>query len=137
MSEGFALQALEEDLLDLLETFLGGIGRDFVAAVFVQVHHAAAAEAHDQPALAEVVDQRDLLGHAQRVIKRSLEHREADLDATGCHRECRGESRRVDVDTVAVEMMFREKDGVHAFGLSQPGLGDRLVDDLGIRRRIA
>ena len=60
-------------------------GVDLVAAVFVEIDPGAAAEADDEAAFAEVVDEGDLLGHAQRVVERGLQHGEADPDARRRH----------------------------------------------------
>jgi hypothetical protein len=48
---------LQQDFLDLLETFLRAVRVDLVSAIFVQIHQAAATEADDQAAFAQIVDQ--------------------------------------------------------------------------------
>ena len=94
----------------------------------MQVDHGAAAEADDEAAVGQVVDQGELLGHAQRVVERGLQDGEADLDALGGHGQGGGEGGRIDVDAVAVEMVLREEGGIHAELLGELGLGDRLMN---------
>jgi hypothetical protein len=71
------------------------------------------------------------------VIKRSLQHGKADPDAAGRHGECGRECGRVDIGTVAVEMVLNEEDGIHALLLGQPGFLDRFVNDPSVRRGVS
>ena len=128
--------AVEHDLLDLLETLLRLVGIDLIGGVLVEVHHAAAAQPDDQPALADMVQQRELLGQSQRMIERRLENREADLDPRGHRAQRGGERRRIDVGGVAIEMMLGEEQGVDADLLGQHGLLQRLLDRATVIRRI-
>ncbi len=137
MHDALAVPALQDDLLDLLETLLRAVRVDLVAGIFMGVDQAAAAEADDQPALAEIVDQRDLLGHPQGMVERGLQHREADLDAGGHHRQRGRERRRIDIDAVSVEVMLGEKHRIAAELLGHLRFADRLVDDLLVLGRIA
>src|SRR6266849_2664621 len=65
----------------------------------------AAPDTEDQPAPAELVDRRGLLGDAQRMAQRQYLHRDADLDALGAggdragdrHRRRQHRARRIDV----------------------------------------
>ena len=101
------------------------------------VDQAAAAEADDEAAAGEVVDEGDLLGHAQRVVERGLQDGEADFDPGGGHGEGGGEGGGVDVNAVAVEVVLGEEDGVHAQFFGKLCLGDGLVDGLGVKAGVA
>ena len=73
----------EHDGFGLLKARLGLVVVDAVALVVVDVVGGAAAQTDNQPALADIVDKRELLGHADRVVQRHLRDREADLDPLG------------------------------------------------------
>jgi len=91
----------------------------------------------DQPAVAQVVDQRELFGQPDRVVQRGLRHREADADPPGRHRQGGGEGDRIDVGAVAVEMVLGEPDCVEAERVGEARLRQRLLDHHPIARRIA
>ena len=65
-----------------------GIGN---AVGLVGAREAAAADAEDQPAIADVIDCRDLLGEPQRMAKRQHLHGDADLHALGARGDCAGD----------------------------------------------
>ena len=109
---------------------------DAVALIVVNVVGGAAAQSDDQPALADVIDQRELLGHADRMMQRHLRHREADLRALRGGRQRGGETDRIDIGADAVEMMFREPDHVEAEFIGQSCLAQGLVDDLAVARGV-
>ena len=64
------------------------------AVGLVGVREARAADAEDQPALAELVDGRDFLGKAQRMAERQHLHGGADLHALGSLGDGGGEDQR-------------------------------------------
>ena len=113
--------AFEHDLLDLLETLLRLLGIDLIGDVLVQVHHAAATQSDDEPALAQMIQQGDLLGQPQRMVERGLKDRETDLDATGGSAQRSGERRRIDIGAIAIEVMLGEEHSVGAKLLRQLG----------------
>ena len=135
MLELLAAPGLEHDRLGLLEARLRLGVVEAVALVVVDVVGGAAAQPDDQPALADVVDQRELLGHADRMMQRHLRHREADLRALRCHRQRCREADRIDIGADAVEMMFGEPDHVEAQLVGQPRLAQCLVDHLVVAAR--
>ncbi len=64
------------------------------AVILVGAHHAAASDPEDQPAAAQLVDRRGLLGQPQRVAQRQYLDRDADLDPPGAHRDRIGDAER-------------------------------------------
>ena len=81
---------LLDDVEALGETVLALLVGDAVGVVGAR--EGAAADAEDQPAAADLVDRRGLLGEAQRVAERQDLHRGADLDPAGA----RGDRARHD-----------------------------------------
>ena len=136
MHDFFLGPALDQDFFYFLKPFLRAGGVDFVAAIFVGVDQAAAPEADDQAAFADIIDQRNLLGHAERVVERGLQDRKADFDPACRHRQGGGEGRRIDVNAIAVKMMFGEEHRVHPKVFGKLGFSDGLVDDLAVQRGI-
>ncbi len=132
-----ARPGLQHDRLGLLEALLRLLGRDVVALVVVDVVRRAAAQSRDDPPLGDVVEQRDLLGQADRVVQRDLRDGEADLDAAGRGGQRGGKAERIDVGADAVEMVLGQPQGVEAKLLRQPGLGDGLVDHALVLSRVA
>ena len=70
-------------------------------------------EPDDEPALADVVDQRHLLGHAYRMVQRHLRDREADADLLRARGQRGGEAHGIDVGADAVEVVLREPQHLH------------------------
>ena len=92
MLELLAAPCLEHDGLGLLEARLRLGVVEPVALIVVDVVGGAASQPDDQPSFADVVDQRQLLGHADRMMQRHLRHREADLRPLRRHRQRRPRS---------------------------------------------
>jgi hypothetical protein len=127
---------LDHDVFGFDETLVRFRRLDAVALVVVDVVRSAAAKSHHQPALADVVDQRHLLGHADRMVQRHLRDREADLDLFRARRERRGESHRVDVRADAVEMVLGQPQHFHAELVAQLRLAQGLLDYLVVFLRV-
>ncbi len=137
MSEFLACPGPGQDRLRLLQPrpSLGGI--DAVAPIFVDVVRRAVPEADHQPALAEIVDQRELFGQADRVMERGLRHREADQGTVRGNGNRGGEAHRIDIGANAVEMVLGEPDRIEAEGVGEPCLRQSLLDHRAVLRRIA
>ena len=111
VAEGLALPGLSDDLEPFAKASLAlGVGH---AVGVIRAHDAAAADAELEAALADVVDGRDFLGDAQRVVQgKNLDGRaHADspraggdgarhLERGGDHRARRGEMDLAEPDTV-------------------------------------
>ena len=81
---------------------LAAMGEKFgVKALYRDYHDMLADPDIDTPA-AQIVEQGQLYGETHRMMKRHLDHREADTDARGLHRE--------------LEMCFGTRGDVHLFG---------------------
>ena len=66
-----------------------------MADEFVLVVDRALADPDIDPALAQIVEQRQLNGEPHRMMERQLHNRETDPDPLGAHRDSRGEQQRV------------------------------------------
>src|SRR5271166_6705684 len=137
MLELFAAPGLEHDRLGLLEARLSLGVVEAVALIIVDVIRGAAPQSDDQPSLADMVDQRELLGHADRMMQRHLGDREADPDSLRRYRQRGGKTHRIDISADAIEMMFGQPDHLEAQLVSEPRLAQGLVDHLTIVRGIA
>jgi hypothetical protein len=95
------------------------------------------ADADIDPALAQIVEQRQLDGEPHRMVERQLHDRESDPDPFGAHRDSRGEQQRVVVDAFAGEIMLGQPDVAKPKLLGEAHLLDLLVDPNSIlfRRR--
>ena len=84
-------------------------------------------DAEDQPALADMVDGRGLLGEPERVAERQHLHRRADLDALGAsgYRRRDGERGRED-GLPGGDVQFGQPHDVEAPGLGGIDLGEGL-----------
>ena len=102
---------------------------DAVALVVVDVVRGAPPEADEQPPSADVVDQRHLLGHADRMMERHLRDREPDVDALGAAGERRGECHRIDVGADAVEVVLGEPQHLHPELVAKLRFTQRFLDD--------
>ena len=109
-----AFESAGHDRLGLVEARLRLVVVDAETLIVVDVVGAAAAQPDDQPTLGQVVEHRDLLGEAHRVVQRGLDHREAERGAL--QRDCQraGERDRVGIGADAVEMVLAEPDHVGA-----------------------
>jgi len=108
-----------------------------ITLVFVDVVCGAAAQTDDQPAAAERVQQRDLLGEADRMMQRDLRHGEANPDLSGACGDRGRERHTVDVGTVAVEVVLGQPDRIEAEPVRRLRLIERLPDDGTILLRVA
>ena len=109
-----------------------------MADKFVFVVDRILADPDIDPALAQIVEQRQLDGEPHRVVKRQLHDREADLDPLGPHRDRRGEQQRIVVDALAGEIVLGQPDVAEPELFGQAHLLDLLVDARGVllwRRR--
>jgi hypothetical protein len=84
--EWFAAPGPEHEGLGFLQPCLRFGMFDPVALIVIDIVGCAAAETDKQPATAQVVDQCQLLGKADRVVQRRLKHSEADLYPPRRHR---------------------------------------------------
>ena len=83
---------LLDHVQDLAEAILAlGIGN---AIGVIGLRHAAAADPKDQPAVAQLIDGRRLLGQPQRMAQRQDLHGDADLDAPGARGDRAGDAER-------------------------------------------
>ena len=92
--------------------------------ILVGAHDAAAADAVDQPAVADLIDRRGLLGEAQRVRQRQHLHRDADLDRAGARGDrARHHHRRRHHRALGRAVQFGQPDRVEPdpFGLLDLG----------------
>ena len=127
----------DHDLLGLVEPRLGFVMVDAKALVIIDVVGRAAAEPDDQSPLGEVVDDRDLLGEADRMVQRHLQYREAEFGAAGRGGKRAGKADRVGIGADAVEMVLGEPDHVNAEFVREPSLAQGLVDDGAVMPGIA
>ena len=98
----------------------------------------AAADAEDQTALAEVVDDRRLFGHAQGVGERQDLHRQADPDAPGARGDgARADERRGEHRALRPEMRFAEPEGVERRIVGHLHQAEPLLKDLRLGRAFA
>ena len=135
MLEFFTFPGFEHDRLGFFEPGLcfGVVNAEPLVVVYVV--GGAPAQPDDQPPFAQVVDQRDLLGHADGVVQRHLRHGETDAGARGRHRQSGGEGDGVDIGADAVEMMLGQPDHVIAELVRKARLPKGFVDDPGVIRR--
>ena len=91
----------------------------------------------DQAAVEQVVEERHLLGEADRVVERHLCDGEADPGVLYGRGEGSSEADRVDVGADAVEVVLGEPDGVEAEGIGEAGFFYRLLNDAAIIGRVA
>ena len=127
---------LDHDVLGLEQPLVGLARVDAIPLVVVDIVGGAAAEADDQASPADIVDQRHLLGQADRMVQRHLRHREADLDALGARGERGGERHGIDVGADAVEMVLGQPQHLHAERVAEARLAQRLLDDLLVHRGV-
>ena len=112
--EFLAAPGLEHDRLGFLEASLRlGVVKT-VTLIVVDVVGGTASQPDDQPTLADVVDQRELFSHPDRMMQRHLRHREADLRPFRGHRQRCGEAHRIDIGADPIEVMLGEPDHVEA-----------------------
>ena len=110
---------------------------DAETLVVVDVVRAAAAEPDDEPAFRQIVDDGELLGEADRVMQRGLQHGEAERGALERDRQRAGKADRIGIGADAIEMMLAEPDNIDAELVGQHRLAQRLVDDNAVALRIA
>ena len=109
---------------------------DAKALVVIDVVGGAAAEPDDQPPLGDMVEHRELLGEAHRMMQRGLHHGKADRRASRCGGERAGKAHRVDISADAVEMVLGEPDHIDAELVRQRRLAQGLVDDDAVALRL-
>ena len=107
----------------------------------VEGHHlvglARAAEAYLQAALQHLVEQRDVLRHAQGVPEREDHHRGAEADSRGAAAQVRRDQERIRqiVPPVRPEMVFGEPERVESRLLAEPDLFAGIVEKLRVALR--
>jgi hypothetical protein len=79
-----------------------------------------------------VVEQRDLLGHSQRVVPRQDHRPGAEQDLLGAGRHVRQEHGVVRTERVVVEVVLDRPEGVEAELIGQPAEADLLSHHLPI-----
>src|SRR5215218_1567746 len=79
MRKRLSAPGLKQYLFGLVEARLRFVDVDAVTVIFVDVVSGTAPHADDQSTFAEIVDQRHLLGKPDRMHKRHLRDRKADL----------------------------------------------------------
>src|SRR5262249_17281067 len=137
MLEALFRPGSEHDPFRLLEACLRLLMVEPVALVVVNIEGGAAAETNDEPPLAHMVDERELLGEADRVVERGLEDGVAQFAAPGRSGERGREGDGVDIDAVAVEMMLGQPQYLDAELVGEAGLAQRLLDDAPVIIRLA
>ena len=99
----------------------------------VGLRHAAAPDAEDQPAVAQLVDRRRLLGQPQRMAQRQDLHGDADLDPFGARGDGAGNAeRRRQQRAPRLEMQFGQPHHVEPEPLGGVDLVHRLVEGLAL-----
>ena len=93
----------------------------------------AAAEAEHAAAVREDVEQRDLLGHADRIVPGQDDDRGAEDDALGAAGDVAQQLGRRRRHGVAGEVVLEREDRVEAEGLGQVAQGQVLGEDGGVR----
>ena len=107
-----------------------GIGH---AVGLVGLRHPAAPDAEDQPAVAELVDRRRLLGQPQRMAQRQHLDGDADLDAPGARGDRAGDAeRRRQQRAPRLEMQLGQPHHVEPPALGRVDLRHRLVERLAL-----
>jgi hypothetical protein len=108
-----------------------------VADEFIFVVDRALADPNIDPTLAQIVEQGQLHGEADRMVERQLHDGKADADPLGAHSDGRGEQQRVVVDALTGEIMLGQPDVAEPELFGKAHLLDLLVDAGGIlfRRR--
>ena len=127
---------LDHDVFGFDQPLIGLRRINAVALIVVNVVGGTTTQPHDKTTLADVVDQRHLLRHADRVMQGHLRDREADLNAFGAGRQCSREAHRIDISANTVEMVFRQPQHVHAQFVAELALAQRLVNDLVVLLRL-
>ena len=127
----------DQNLLRLLQALLRLVMVDAEALVIVDVVRGAAAETDDEPPFGDVVEERQLLCEADRMMQRRLHDREPDLAASRRSGQRTGKADRVDIGADPVEVVLGEPDHIHAELVRQPSLAQRLVDHRAVARRVA
>src|SRR5262245_15843870 len=77
------------------------VAAEAIADELVLVEDAAASDADVKPALAQIVEQRELRGQPHGMAQRHLNDGKADADALGAHCQCRRKRDRVRIDALA------------------------------------
>ena len=131
-STGSPVQAAWRIDFGFLQAFRGLVRVDIVSQVIIDVIGGATAKADDQAAVEQVVEERHLLGEADRVVERHLCDGEADPGVVYGRGEGGSEADRVDVGADAVEVVLGEPDGVEAEGVGEAGFFYRLLNDAAV-----
>ena len=126
-----------KDVLCLLQPRLGLVVVDAKTLIVVNVVGRAAAEADNQTALGDVVEDRQLLGQADRMVQCGLHDGKAELGAPGSSRQCTCEYDRVDIGADPVEMMLGQPNHVDAQLVGEQRLAQGLVDHGAVALEIA
>ena len=141
---GMAEEILRERLPDDFEAFREHRPRAFRTPRIrrgVEGHHlvglARAAEAYLQAASQHLVEQRDVLGHAQGVPEREDDHRGTEADARGAAAQIRRDQERIRqiVPPVRPEMVLGEPERVEAGLLAEQDLLAGVVEKLRVALR--
>ena len=88
-----------------------------------------AAGAHDEPTVAEVVQQRRLDGETDGMVESQLDDGEPDFQVPGSGGDGGAQHQRVGMGSRAVEMVLGEPYGVHSDCFGEQDLVERTVDD--------
>ena len=95
---------------------------------FVFVVDRAFPDADVDPALAQIIQQRELHRQADRMMERHLKDGEPDANPGRAHRQRRREQQGIVVDAFSGEVMLRQPDIVEPQRLGGAHLLDLLVD---------
>ena len=95
----------------------------------------AAADSQNHPAIAQIVENRNLLGDAQRIVPRQHDHHRAEPDAPGPSRHVGQELNRIGDHLVVGEVMFGRPHGIEAQLLGQIAKLDLFLPDIAVRTR--
>src|SRR2546428_633510 len=125
------LESLQQHLRGFDEALAGFVHRHAEA---VELHLAgAAAEAEDQPAVGDVVEHRDFLGHAHRVVPRQHDHHRAELRLLRAAGHVGEELQHVGAHRVVGEMVLDTPYRLVAERLREIGQPQFVAIDLTIR----
>ena len=131
--KGVAFPGLEDDLQRLLEPRPAlAVGN---AVDVVRPRRAAAPDAEIEPALADVIDGRRLLGDAQRVLERQHLYGNADPEPRGAGCDGAGDHHRLrEHGAAGVEVQLRQPDAIEPPGLGRVDLIEPQLEGLALRR---
>ena len=134
--------ALHVALLQGVEHQFGILDEEIAALVLIEAEtlvldsRKPAAEAQDEAAVGEMVEQRDLLGDPNRIVPGQHDHHRTELHVFGLARHVRQELQDVGAHRVVVEMMLDRPYRVESEWLGHLGKPQFVAVDLGVGMRV-